>query len=444
MHTALEQRARGRLTRRKHTHGDGSLRVVRVGLLGLGNVGQAVVRTNERWRARLAERGLDVQICSALVRNPARARRCTVQDALVTSDPAQFLAQPYDVVIEVLGGIEPAGTLVRRLLTAGIPVITANKSLLAAQGAALRRLARRSQTPLVVEASVLAGVPFLGSLARRPLASRVDRICGILNGTSNYILSAMTREGASCESALRRAQELGLAEPDAHNDVHGIDAAEKLVVLLGELGVAELPTAAIETTGIDSITAADLTQAQAWGGVIKPVAFAEHCDGACAVYVGPAFLRHAHALAGIDGLQNAVQLSAAPVGDLLFAGPGAGPDATAATLLDDVVELATGRRRRTVTVAEPPTPTLSCVAPATPWFVRLDFATVSPPFERVLEFLGGHGVWVRQSAVLEHAPNLTHVFALTCVCARPRLAGALTALRDAAVCTPAFIRALEK
>lgn len=422
------------------------VRVVRIGLLGLGNVGQAIVRVGQQYRAALLARGVDLRITGVLVRDIARPRRTRPSDALVTAYPTEFLSQPYDVVIEVLGGVEPAGTFVSGLLRSRVPVVTANKSLLAAQGAALRRLAAEHGTPLRVEAAAIAGVPFVGTHAARPLAGRITRLVGILNGTSNYILSAMAESGATYAAALATAQELGYAEPDPANDIEGVDAAEKLAVLLGSFGVASVDAQKIDRAALSQVTAEDFTAARQLGGVLKPVACASIHEGQVAAFVSPAFVPASHALAQVRGVQNAVVLTTDCFGELFYAGPGAGPEVTAATIIDDVVEAVTAGEG--TLDQETPPGAISPEGAHTPWFVRLAFAGDPPPTERIFAFLGSHGVWPRQSVVA--TPEQTAgkgggacVYLLTCATRRATITAALTALEHAAGCGSVALRVLE-
>lgn len=422
------------------------VRVVRVGLLGLGNVGQALVRVCRQYRAALLARGLDLRITGVLVRDIARPRRSRPDDALVTAYPAEFLAQPYDVVIEVLGGVEPAGTFVGSLLRSRVPVVTANKSLLAVHGATLRQLAAEHGTPLRVEAAAIAGVPFVGTHATRPLAGRITRLVGILNGTSNYILSAMAESGATYAAALANAQELGYAEPDPANDVEGVDAAEKLAVLLGSFGVASVDAKKIDRAPLSQVTAGDFAAARQLGGVLKPVACASIHEGQVAAFVSPAFVPAGHALAQVRGVQNAVALTTDCFGELFYAGPGAGPEVTAATIIDDVVEAVTSGAASLN--QETPPGAVSPEGACTPWFVRLQFAGDPPPTERIFAFLGSHGVWPRQSVVGSPGHAASNgagrcVYLLTCATRRATISAALAALEHAACCSSAALRVLE-
>ena len=231
-------------------------RTIRVGLLGLGHVGQAVARVIQSSAEAFRARGLSVRVEAALVREPRRSRRCP-RPPRITSNAEAFLRGRYDLVIEALGGVEPARTLLSRLLDRGVHVVSANKAVVAAHGEALHRIARRGGAHLRYEAAALAGVPFIGAFSRRPLVASVTGITAIVNGTSNYVLTLLARgEAATLDEAVRRAQALGYAEPDPAADIGGRDAADKLLLLLRDCAGVSVRAADLEVTGIDGVTAA--------------------------------------------------------------------------------------------------------------------------------------------------------------------------------------------
>lgn len=312
------------------------LRVIRIGLLGLGQVGQAVASTAAAAASRLRERGLAVSIECALVRDASKSRRAP-KPARVTTNVEAFLRGRYDAVVDALPGREPASAIVGRVLGKGIPVVSANKALVAADGARLRRIAERSGARLRIEASVMAGVPFLGTLARRPLAGDATAITGVVNGTTHFILSRVAA-GATFDAALAEAQSLGYAEPDPDADLSGRDALDKLIILSDVLLGAALERRAVPVDGIADLTPADLAGAAALGGCLKPLVHASIDTHGVAAFVAPAWVPLSHPLAAIAGRDNAVVIDGRRIGRLVFAGPGAGPDITAATLIDDAIE----------------------------------------------------------------------------------------------------------
>lgn len=357
---------------------------VRIGLLGCGGVGQAVAATVDESGSRLAEAGVDLRCVVALVRDLDRPRAVSVP---LTIDRQQWREYECDVVVEVLGGIEPARTLVAEALSAGIPVVTANKSLVAAHGVELQALAARNGTALYFEASVLAGVPCVNTLARRPLASGGGAWAGIVNGTSHFILSEMAR-GRSFDDALVDAIALGYAEPSSDADISGRDAAEKLTILLHLAGHTDVAVSDLPRRGINALQQWHLSIAQRLGGVIKPVALADtgHAPGA---WVGPAFVPQSHPFALVRGVTNILSVGR---GDsaVLFSGPGAGPAVTAATVIDDVVEAASATGPRALATTENAIPVASRLrTPKTgPWFLALD--GVSSTAGEVAEFLAAN------------------------------------------------------
>ena len=394
----------------------------RIALLGVGQVGGAVAALLRE--APLARR---FTVISGLVRDAARERPHAAHIPLGT-DPHLALAGNPDVVIEALGGLEPARSLVLEALRRGIPVVTANKSLLAADGDALFDAAAANGVPLRYEAAVLAGVPFLGTFAARPLARGVTGFTGIVNGTTNFILSRMAEEHAPFGDALADAQRRGYAEPDPASDVNGIDAAEKLCVLLRHFGSFSVTPADVQPEGIAAVTQGDLQGAAALGGVIKPVVFADWTVGGLCAFTGPAFLAAGHSLARVDGVQNAIVLRNRIAGDLLFAGAGAGPQPTAATLIDDAVEIATGTAS-IPTAAEREPRRLRPVQPETSWFVRVS-GTALPTDGKISELLGRYDVRVCRVA---GDSERTRWF-LTHASSAPRVAAALAALTSSSGC----------
>jgi homoserine dehydrogenase len=423
------------------------VRPLDIALLGLGRVGSAVASLALNAPEAI---GMSVRIAGALVRNCDRVRDDGLHRRVrLTSDAADLLARRPDLVIEVLGGIEPARTIVLQALERGIPVVTANKSLMAAHGDELIAAAARGGVALRYEACVLAGVPFLGTFASRPLAARISRVSGIVNGTTNFILTRMEREHQDFEDALADAQRRGFAEPNPASDVDGVDAVEKLSVLIRHFGHRTVRPAAIEMRGIRAVQSADLRHAREFGGAIKMVVDAEWSADGVKAFVGPAFVPAEHKLSRIDGVENAVCLhgragvgSSDPALDLFYAGPGAGPTVTAATILDDVTEC----RARPVDVtsaarAESRAP-VRCDPPTTAWFVRISGVSL-PHGPAIADFLSSYGVSLRRITANDTSMGGAACYLLTWPSPRARLERALTALADAAPCDTFCIRTLE-
>ena len=347
------------------------LRLVRVALLGYGQVGQAVASLVQQpaVRARLRAAGLAVECVSALVRDPHKPR--TGPALPLATIPA--LPKSADVIVELLGGVEPARSLIVSALEAGRTVVTANKSLVAAHGVELRALARRHRAGFACEAAVIAGVPFLGALSRRPLISAARRFVGIVNGTSHFVACGIDR-GQTFACALSEAVARGYAEADSSADTSGRDAAEKLTVLL-QLAGFDVRTSDIPRLPLGILSPELMTGAKRLGGVIKPLAIAELDGPWRGAWIGPAFVPDVHPFARLHGVANALQVTNLNGETLTFSGPGAGPHTTALTILDDVCELATARgnpqaaiewrARNSSTSAELSTP------PAGAWFMHV-------------------------------------------------------------------------
>jgi homoserine dehydrogenase len=412
----------------------------RIGLLGLGNVGSAFARQARESASHLASRGFAPLVSTALVRSTSHPRAASAFVARLTADVEAFFAEPVDVVVEALGGVDPAFTLVARALDRGIPVVTANKSLIAARGDELARIARRRGTALRFEASCIAGVPFMGTFERRPLAARASGVTAILNGTTNSILTAMT-SGASFDAALADAQRLGFAEPDPSMDISGADAAEKLTILIRLFGRLIVDPAAVPLEGIGAVEPGDITAAAAFDGAIRPVAQASWHGRAIHAFVGPAFVGGTHPLARVSGVTNGIVIVPAPrqgglaaQGVQCFTGPGAGPDVTATTLLDDVAELMS-ERRVLPPAPEASQPAASVTRPHSAWFVRLDGAALESD---VADLLGSYGIWTTRLA-----RRGDRIYVLTCTASYARMQSALDALRAAtgaaAVALPAVL-----
>ncbi|MGE5837006.1 MAG: homoserine dehydrogenase, partial [Acidobacteriota bacterium] len=266
------------------------------------------------------------------------------------------------------------------------------KTLLAHSGLELQTLAARRGTTFAFDAAVLAGVPFLGSLSRRPLVSAAQTIAGVLNGTSNFILTRMA-EGAAFEDALGEAVVRGYAEPDSSADVTGLDAAQKLAILLHVAGCGDVCSGDLPRASLDIVDPRDLAAARRLGGVIKPLAFAS-LDPMCAgAWVGPAFLEDGHPFRGLNGVTNALQLTSSTGHAVTFAGPGTGPEVTATTILDDVVEVVMGPHVPFVRPAADIATSTACLSqpPNGRWFVRVgDRSDVRPA--HLAEFLAASGM----------------------------------------------------
>jgi homoserine dehydrogenase len=313
---------------------------VGVALLGYGTVGASVSRM-------LAESGEEIEratghrlrVVRALVRDPAKERSFPAGDGVLTTDFADVRDDPQvDVVAEVMGGVAPAGDYVRELLRAGKPVVSANKQLVAREGAELFATASDAGVQLRFEASVCAAIPVIKVLRESLIATNVHRILGIVNGTTNFILSRMER-GDSYADALATAQELGYAEADPTDDVEGLDAAAKMSILATVAFGSRVTPDAVETRGITDVTPAHVAAAAALGMVVRLVGIATLDGEEVDVRVQPAFVERSHPLAAVDGAFNAVMLQGDAIREITLEGPGAGGTETASAVVADLVSV---------------------------------------------------------------------------------------------------------
>jgi homoserine dehydrogenase len=316
--------------------------VIRVGVLGCGHVGSALVRLiSENGPLVEARAGVKVEVARVAVRNLAKERDVDIPPERFTHDASEVVADPaVDVVVEVIGGIEPARSLILDALKAGKPVVTANKELLANFGEELFQAAEAAGVDLLFEASVAGGIPLIRPLRESLAGDRIRRIMGIVNGTTNFVLTRMSESGASFHDALAEAQTLGYAERDPTADVEGFDAAAKAAIIASIAFGARVVAGDVYREGISGITAQDIASAHRLGYVVKLLAIAEEVDGEVAVRVHPAMVPAGHPLASVRDSFNAVFIQADAVGDLMLYGRGAGGMPTASAVLGDLVDAA--------------------------------------------------------------------------------------------------------
>ena len=323
---------------------DGGSRDVRVGVLGCGNVGAALVALIEKQSPTIAARtGVRLSVTRVAVRNLSRDRDVTLADGVLTRDAHALVADPtVDLVVEVIGGIEPARELITEALRAGKPVVTANKELLANVGTELFAVADQCGVDLLFEAAVAGGIPVIRALRESLRGEPVNRVMGIINGTTNFILTKMDEEGTDYAVALAEAQRLGFAERDPTADVEGFDAGAKAAILASIAFGAKVVAGDVYHEGISRITAADIAMARRLGYVVKLLGIAERDpeSGEIAVRVHPAMVPVTHPLASVRESFNAVFVEGGAVGSLMFYGRGAGGFPTASAVLGDVIDAA--------------------------------------------------------------------------------------------------------
>lgn len=325
--------------------------VVRIGVLGCGNVGAALVQLIERQVAVITERtGVTLEVASVAVRNVSRDRDVSLADGILTRDAFAVVNDPnIDVIVEVIGGIEPARELISTAIANGKPVITANKELLANVGHDLWAQSDAAGVDLLFEAAVAGGIPLIRALRESLRGEPVTRVMGIVNGTTNFILTKMTDEGADYSAALSEAQRLGFAERDPTADVEGFDAGAKAAIIASIAFGARVVAGDVYHEGISGVTAADIAIARRLGYVVKLLAIAEQVGDSptVAVRVHPAMVPLSHPLASVRDSYNAVFVEGDAVGSLMFYGRGAGGFPTASAVLGDVIDAAVNLRKGT-------------------------------------------------------------------------------------------------
>jgi homoserine dehydrogenase len=324
------------------TNADAALPPLRVGLLGLGTVGGGVVNVLTRNAEDIARRsGRRIDVVHASARNLGAPRICPLNGILLTTNPMDVVENPnVDVIIEVMGGMTPASMLIRRALELGKPVITANKALIAHEGNELFALAQAKGTVVAFEAAVAGGIPIIKAIREGLAGNRIEWLAGIINGTGNFILTAMRDEGRSFSDVLAEAQKLGYAEADPTFDVEGIDAAHKLSILAAIAFGMPLKFDSVYTEGISALKTEDVRYARELGYQIKHLGFARRHENGVEMRVHPTLIPERRLLANVDGVKNAVLVWGDAVGPTLYYGAGAGADPTASAVVADLVDVA--------------------------------------------------------------------------------------------------------
>ena len=313
---------------------------VRIGLLGLGTVGAQVARILTQDGERLEKAvGEKLELVGIGVRSLDAKRDWQPEADLLTTD-SMALAGSCDLVIELIGGINPARELITTALNSGASVVTGNKALLATHGGQLLELAQAKGVDLLFEAAVAGAIPVVRTVKEGLAGDKIISISGILNGTTNYILDEMTTKGLDYDTALAAAQQLGYAEADPTADVEGLDAAAKAAILATLAFGQEVTLADVSVTGISKITKADIDQAAARGGVLRLLGTVQAPAGEPSAVVEPVFVANDHPLATIHGPGNAVVIECKNAGRLTLTGPGAGGAPTASAVMGDVVAAA--------------------------------------------------------------------------------------------------------
>lgn len=317
------------------------MREVKIGLLGLGTVGSGVVEImRQQKKVWIEQYGILPVIKKILVRDLDKQRKVKIERQVLTSDVLEIIHDPeIEVIVEVMGGEEPTFDIVKDILKAGKHLVTANKLMLALHGPTIFELARKKSLWVAYEAAVGGGIPIIQPLQDLLVANKIESISGIVNGTTNYILTAMSQNGEGYYDVLERAQSLGYAEANPSSDVDGWDACYKLSVLTGIAFGEQVQVKQIPTTGITRISRMDMILAQELGYTIKLVATAKRLGDEIISYVHPTLLPLDHPLANVQGVNNALFVKGDAVGEVMFYGPGAGMMATGSAVISDLIRI---------------------------------------------------------------------------------------------------------
>jgi len=389
---------------------------VRVGVLGCGTVGGSLISLIQNDADAIFDRtGIRLEVTRVAVRNLSAERSVALPDGVLTRDVHGLVADPeVDVVVETIGGIEPARQLLIDSLKAGKPVVTANKELVANVGAELFEAAAAGGVDVLFEAAVAGGIPLMRALRESLVGERITRVMGIVNGTTNYILTKMTEEGADYGEVLAEAQRLGYAEADPTADVEGHDAGAKAAILATVAFGARVVAGDVYQEGISSVTPADIGAAARMGHVIKLLAMVDRVDGEIAVRVHPTMVPESHPLASVRDSFNAVFLEGEAVDDLMLYGRGAGGFPTASAMLGDLIGAARNLRRGTAdglgalqdAAIRPIDETSSA------FYLQLDVVDAPGVLSAVAGVFGGHGVSI-QSMEQEGRGETAHLVFIT-------------------------------
>ncbi len=381
-------------------------RALRIGLAGLGTVGSQVAESV------LSGVIPGVSLSAVCARDKTRDRGVDLSTVRWVDHPNDLAeAGDVDIIVELIGGTgDPAAALIDAALAAGKSVVTANKALLAARAMHLAVISEASGASLAYEAAVAGGIPVIKTLREALAGNKITRVCGILNGTCNYILSQMESAGLSFDAALRDAQALGFAEAEPELDISGMDAAQKLSLLAGLAFNIQPDTSLISVTGIEAITDQDISYAGEFNSVIRLIGLAAETPDGLVQCVSPMLVRREHTLAQVKNELNAVMLEAQPVGQLFLQGPGAGGGATASAVLSDIADLAQGFGRPIFGMDALQMEAASvCALPPQAWYLRLALADEPGSMATVTQLLAQNGVSIEEVVQRSRNAGDTHL-----------------------------------
>ena len=394
-----------------------------IGLLGLGTVGSGVAEVLATRADSLAEQaGLPLILRKVLKRNVNKRRSAEFSPNVLTSNPEEVLSHPeVDIVIELIGGEHPAKEYIERAITNGKHAVTANKEVIAKHGYELFSLAGKHNTDLRYEASVGSGIPLISSFQQELAANRISVIHAILNGTSNYILTRMAQEGLDFATTLKQAQELGYAEADPANDIEGMDAACKLVILSNLAFRTKFVPQDVYCEGISNIAARDFLYAREFGYAIKLLAIAKRDDDKVEMRVHPVFIPRDSQLAKVDGVYNAVEVETDLAGKLVFYGEGAGALRASSAVVADVLAIARNIYRGVNNVPELRLNQRVTVKPisevTTRYYLRLNAPDRPGVLAQISQVLGDNSISI--SSVIQKESDLAEQTAIIVIMTYP-------------------------
>lgn len=400
------------------------MNVVKVGLLGLGTVGGGTVNVLTKNREDISRRtGCQILVTKASARDLSRSRICDTSAIQLTTNPQEVVDDPdIQIVVELMGGEEPAKSLILSALSQGKHVITANKALIANHGNELFAVAANNNVTLAYEAAIAGGIPIVKAMREGLTANSIDWLAGIINGTGNFILTEMRDKGAAFADVLKEAQDLGYAEADPEYDVEGIDAAHKLCILASLAFGMPLNFEKVYTEGISKVTPLDVTYAEELGYRIKHLGVARRSEEGIEMRVHPTLIPEKRLIANVDGVMNAVVVKGNAVGPTLYYGAGAGAEATASAVIADMVDIC---RQLDGATAVPALgflndqlqdlPILSIEQVETAFYLRLSVQDKPGVMAAITAVLADNGISIEavlQKEVAEHGTN-TDVILLT-------------------------------
>ncbi len=407
---------------------------LRVGLLGLGTVGTGVIKLLSANRGMIELKiGAQIEVVRALVRQPDRGRDADLPALALTTDPAAIIGAPdIDLVVEVMGGISPARDYMVQALRAGQWVITANKDVVAEYGDDLYAAAEAGQSAFFFEAAVGGGIPIIRALKESLAANQIQSVMGIVNGTTNYILTKMSQEGQDFDEALATAQRLGYAEADPTADVDGHDAARKLAILCDLAFLTRIKPAQVYTEGIRGVSARDIQMGQRFGWVVKLLAIGKAVNGEIEARVHPTFIPKDHPLASVNDVLNGIFVTGDAVGETMFYGRGAGAMPTASSVVGDLINAALARRSGGATLGctcREHRPLRSTAAIISRYYLRLTVADQPGVLARVARAFGDAGVSIESVVQAPRTAQDAEVVFVTHSVREGQLQNAVAALR---------------